>query len=518
MLLFSIGVRAQNIEDAWVYFTGKPQANTYLNNPLSMLSQRALDRRTRFQIPLDISDVPVDESYINQIAGSQAITYLGKSKWLNAVHIQGLETDIQNLGTLLFVDHIEYANKSLNPPLRPATDFTRNITPIQNRRTTYNYGAGANQINMMHGEEMHTHNYTGQGVLLAVIDAGFIDVSTASLFQHLFLDNQVVDVYNFLDKDTNVYQYSGHGSGVLSTIAANDDGQFVGTAPDVSVALYISEDVSQEMPIEETYWAEAAERADSLGVDVINTSLGYMTFDRPEYNYTMDDLNGQTAFITRAANAAVSKGINVVVSAGNSGLRPWYKIGFPADSPSVITVGAVDDARNKAGFSSTGPTADGRIKPDVMAQGEGTTVYWSGNIQQGNGTSFSSPIMAGMVACLVQANPNKTPAEIKQLLLSISDRYNLPDTDYGYGIPDFSLINFSEIKELNTYNRIYPNPIKDLLFVRSNHAENYTLYSVSGKVIMSGSVPPNQGIPVTGLATGIYFININQHTYKLIKQ
>ncbi len=503
-------------EDAWIFFLDKPQADTFLSQPLLMLSQRSFDRRARLNINPDLKDVPVDSNYINQINSAQGILYKGKSKWLNAVHVQGNQTDIQNLLNLSFVDKIEFANKNIGIVMRHRP-FEAQPVPINSRRTGFDYGYGAGQINMLHGEVMHQQNYTGQGVLIGIIDAGFQQVDTASLFQTLFQNHKIVDTYNFVSNDTNVYQFHMHGSGVLSSIAAKSEGVLVGTAPDVSVALYVSEDVSQEMPIEETYWAEAAERADSIGVDVINTSLGYQTYDRPEYSYTMADLNGQTSFISRAAEIAVSRGINVVVSAGNSGNTNWPKIGMPADAADVITVGAVDGSRNKAGFSSVGPTADGRIKPEVMAQGVGAAVYWNGQIQALNGTSFSAPIIAGMVSCMVQANPNKTPAQIKQDLISISDRYNHPDNDYGYGIPDFSQYNLNAV---NTYLqkkiRVHPNPAHTFIFVKStNKIPDIQIYTANGKLILFEKNKFGK-IDISHLPSGIYYMKTGKNIQKLI--
>ena len=513
LLIFAFQTGHSQTEDAWVFFNDKPQASTYLSNPLSMLSQRSLDRRNRLGINLDQKDVPVDNDYIDQVRQAFGITYKAKSKWLNAVHVTGTQSNIRNLLNLSFVNKIEFANKNIGIVTRPKP-YVEQSTPIRLKRDNFNYGYGDGQINMLHGEVMHQHNYTGEGVLVGIIDAGFEETNTAALFQHLFQNGKVIDVYNFVSNDANIYQFSRHGSGVLSTIAAKSEGVLVGTAPDVSVALYVSEDVSQEMPIEESYWAEAAERADSIGVDVINTSLGYQTYDRSEYNYTMADIDGQTSFISRAAEIAVSRGINVVVSAGNSGDTSWPKIGMPADAASVITVGSVNNIRQKSGFSSIGPTADERIKPDVMAQGEAAAVYWNGQIQNLSGTSFSSPIIAGMVACMVQAFPQKTPAQIKHDLISISDRFNNPDNDYGFGIPNFSQYNLTGFKNLQlTKTYIYPNPTRQYLFIKAKEDVDYQIFTIDGKLILNGKTH-QKSINVNSLTKGIYYIHAGNNIQK----
>jgi len=512
IIAFMNSVTAQVQEDAWIFLNDKPLANNYLNNPLSMLSQRALDRRTRLNIVLDYKDVPIDVNYLNQIKTANGITYLSHSKWLNAIHVQGSENDIRSLLNFNFVDYIEFANKNIGIVNRPQPVEINNDNsniPFSN----YDYGNGYEQIHMLNGELMHQQNYTGDNVLLAVIDAGFIDVDTDSFFQNI----SIVDVYNFVSNNQNVYQYSSHGTAVLSTIASNNPGQLVGTAPDIEVALYVSEDVSQEMPIEETFWARAAERADSLGVDVINTSLGYKTFDNSNYNYTINDLDGNTSFISRAANIAVSRGISVVVSAGNSGNSLWASIGMPADAEGVITVGAVDVNRTKAGFSSIGPTADGRIKPDVMALGLNASVYYNGVLTTSSGTSFSSPIIAGMVACMIQAYPNKTPAQIKQDLISISDRYANPDNEYGYGIPDFSqyqITNIAPDDEIEVVN-FYPNPVENYIYTTKN--TDYKIFTTDGKLVLSGKITDKK-IDISTFNDGIYYFLMDKVYYKIIKK
>lgn len=518
IFLFNFSSYSQTIEDAWIYLNDKPQQTDYMSHPLRMLSQRALDRRARYNIALDEKDVPIDDNYFLQINLATGITVKAKSKWLNAIHVQGYETDIRNLLNLSFVKKIEFANKSIGIISRPATenienDLFRNI----NSTITYNYGEGNNQINMLHGEEVHLRGFTGNNVLIAIIDAGFQQVDTDPLFEHLRVNHKIVDVYNFVGNDSNVYQYHMHGSGVLSTIGAKTDGVLVGTAPDALFALYVSEDVSQEMPIEESFWAQAAERADSIGVDVINTSLGYMTFDRADYNYTMDNLDGKTAFISRAAEIAVSRGMNVVVSAGNSGATSWPKIGFPADAKSVITVGAVDENKLIAYFSSRGNTVDGRIKPDVMAQGKNSAVFWNGSIRNLNGTSFSSPITAGMVACLVQAAPYVDPYQLKQSILETADNYINPNPDYGYGIPDYSKNKYLNINNLKQNIRlIFPNPTTDFISINDLiRLTDYKLFDLSGKLILTGNTAGK--ISLKQLHSGMYLLQIEDKLFKIIK-
>jgi len=509
---------SQTIEDAWIYIQDKPQLTDYLTHPLQMLSQRALDRRQRYNIALDEKDVPIDDNYIFQISHSAGITLKAKSKWLNAVHVQGDETAIRNLLHLSFVEKIEFANKNIGIVSRPAsTNNEISLFRSINSTITYNYGAGDNQIYMLHGEALHLREFTGKNVLIAIIDAGFQQVDTDPLFAHLRNNHKIIDVYNFVGNDNNIYQYHMHGSGVLSTIGAKTDGVLVGTAPDALFALYVSEDVSQEMPIEESYWAQAAERADSLGVDVINTSLGYMTFDRADYNYTMNDLDGKTAFISRAAEIAVSRGINVVVSAGNSGASSWPKIGFPADAKSVITVGAVDENRLIASFSSRGHTVDGRIKPDVMAQGKNSAVFWNGSIRSLNGTSFSSPITAGMMACLVQAAPYVDPYQLKQSILETADNYTTPNPDYGYGIPDFSQNKYLNINDLKqNIKLVFPNPTTDFISINDLiRITDYKLFDLTGKLVLEGNTAGK--ISLQQIHSGIYLLEIEDKLFKIIK-
>ncbi|MBL4642502.1 MAG: S8 family serine peptidase, partial [Flavobacteriaceae bacterium] len=302
LFVFLISLQLFAQEDAWVYLKDKPNSATYLATPLTMLSQRALDRRTRQNIVLDSKDVPVDASYYSLIKSATGITILAKSKWLNAIHVQGTQTDINNLkSTFSFVDLIEFANNSLNAKAKvaPRSSDKKNKNKFAEINTTFNYGTATNQITMLKGDFLHQEGYSGSGMQIAVIDAGFPNVDALDAFKRLRDNNQILGGYDFVNRNTNFYAGHNHGTNVLSDIGGYIDGEFVGTAPDASFYLFITEDANNEVPLEESLWVEAAERADSLGVDVINTSLGYTTFDNANYNYSYADMDGKTAFISR---------------------------------------------------------------------------------------------------------------------------------------------------------------------------------------------------------------------------
>ena len=527
-LLLSFVDLFSQVEDAWVYFNDKPSEASFISSPLTMLTQRALDRRTRYSIVLDFKDVPVEASYVLQVKNLAGITIKARSKWLNALHVQGSETDINNLLNLSFVTQIEYANKTLNAggkhfvkskelPKNKSLDFT----------TDFNYGNGANQIEMLNGDVLHQNNFTGEGMQIAIIDAGFPNVDNFSAFQRLRDNNQILGGYDFVNRSDTYKTGHYHGMSVLSTIAGYIDNQFIGTAPDAEFYLFISEDSANETPLEESLWVEAAERADSLGVDVINTSLGYTTFDNPNYNYEYADMDGQTTFISRGAEIAFSRGMIVVNSAGNEGDNAWRYISAPADAASVLSIGAVDASGVIANFSSFGPTTDGRIKPDVCAQGAKVYVInAAGNIATSNGTSFSSPVLTGVITCLWQAFPDKSNAEIVQLVKESAHLFNSPTAQEGYGIPNFeviySLLNIEENEEDIVDVSLFPNPTKNTInftFPTEINEIEVTVYSLLGKVVSSKLIyRSNPSTDVSFLPNGLYMVQVKyDDTIKTIK-
>jgi subtilisin family serine protease len=312
---------------------------------------------------------------------------------------------------------------------------------------------------------MHNAGFRGEGMQIAVFDGGFPGVDKIPAFSPMFQENRLANVFNFVEKNKSVFVRDNHGTNTLSTLAANQPGFFIGTAPKATYNLFVTEDVNSEHPIEEVNWLIAAEYADSVGVDVISTSLGYNSFDYPSIDYTYDDMNGRTAISTRAATIAARVGMLVVSSAGNEGGNSWRYITAPADADSILTVGAVDSLRNRATFSSIGPTADGRIKPTLMAQGRSAAILTSnGSVNRGNGTSFSCPILAGMAAGFWQANPTLTVQQVISYLQRSASRAKTPNDEYGFGIPNYVQANdlvTIDRAELSDDLSLYPNPTRD---------------------------------------------------------
>jgi serine protease AprX len=526
LLLFFTVSLCFSQEDAWVYFKDKPDTDYYLSHPTEMLSQKALDRRTKQNIALDNKDVPLHEAYVEAITASQGITVMARSKWLNALHIRGTAEDIDLIKSLEFVERIDYADKSLNSGSRTSMQQQPvSVSKELETHTDFNYGASANQIQMLNGHLLHQSNYTGEGMTIAILDAGFPGVDSTQPFQRLRDHNLIKGGYDFVARSDNFYAGGSHGTLVLSTMGGYVEGQLAGTAPDAFYYLFRTENATSENPVEESYWVEAAEVADSLGVDVINTSLGYFIYDDVRYSHTYEEMDGQTAFITRGANVAVSRGIFCVVSAGNSGTTVNPHISAPADAFDILTIGAVDANENNVSFSSIGPSFDNRVKPDVVARGYQCTVATpAGEIGAASGTSFSSPITAGLVACLWQALPDKTNAELRQLIKESADRYTAPTNQYGYGVPDFNLAMQSGMGLTNGNFILYPNPtdgVVHLIFPKNLQNTTVTIFNELGQRVSQQYVTlANPSFTISQLATGIYSYSMDGTLQKgrIIKQ
>jgi serine protease AprX len=448
---------------------------------------------------------------------------MAESKWLNALHVRGTIIDISALLNLSSVLYIDFADADLNIPVPP--DRLSNSIIETNKRTkskleiavNYNYGAAASQVEMLGADYLHQNDFLGDGITIAVMDSGFPGVNTVSPFAQLQNNNRIKGGYNYPDRSPNFYTRHYHGTAVLSTMGGFVDGELVGTAPNADYYLFITEDSTSENPVEESYWVEAVERADSLGVDMINTSLGYFGYDNPNYSHTYSKMNGVTAFASRAASMIAQKGMILVTSAGNSGNSNNPHIAVPADGKNILTIGAVNANEVLASFSSIGPSFDNRIKPELAAQGVSAIFSnENGNIVSGNGTSFSSPILCGAIASFWSAFPNLTALEVMQKVKESADQYTQPDNFKGYGIPNFvTLLNAMnpEIFQVNTY----PNPADDYITLTKNNTllATFQLFDVLGRRVDEIKFSSlNYTLNTSSLTTGTYFykMSINETT------
>lgn len=426
-----------------IKFKDKNNSPYSVDKPEEFLSQRAIDRRLKFNIPVTLQDIPVNESYIQELKDLGFEIY-AVSKWMNhAIVYSEDSTLISQAHTLDFVTtEIPFKNRDKKTEVKNGEKLNILTTPDETFK--FDYGKGKNQITMLNVHRLHNQGFTGKGIVMAILDAGFYNTDSLKGFDSIRTNNQILGTRDFVERDGDVYDDGAHGMQVLSTIAANLPGKLIGSAPDAEFWLLRSEDDRSENIVEEYYWAAAAEFADSVGADMIHSSLGYNNFDKSssEFNHTYEDMNGDIAPATIASDIASSKGILVVTSAGNEGNDPWKYVTSPADADSTLTVGSTLDNGTASYFSSKGPSADGRIKPDVMAQGSFIYVLGrSRGVTFSFGTSFSAPLMAGAVACLWQANPEFTNLEIIEAVQKSSDRYHKPDETYGYGIPNFYIAN-----------------------------------------------------------------------------
>ena len=458
----------------WVGFTDKAASPYSLLLPQQFLSPRAIERRARRGIAIDERDLPVNPSYVEQLRLLGArVRYT--SRWFNAAVIDVPPDLLPQIEALAVVATVEYVGKYYSPrpfkkkkPLPFKADYERIDLP---------YGFADHQVRMLQGQALHDLGFRGAGQLIAVLDGGFIEVDRSPFFEQLRKNGQLRDGWDFVDIDGEVFEASTHGTMVLSTMGANLPGLMVGTAPGADYVCIKTEDTRGEYRIEECNWIAGAEYADSLGADIINSSLGYTTFSDTSMNYAYADMDGLTSRASRAANLAFARGMIVVNSMGNSGNDPWRYLGVPADARYVIAVGATDYQGERASFSSLGPSADQRIKPNVSAMGENLAVAATRgyDVISSNGTSFSSPLIAGMIASLWSALPNYDQQEIFELVQAVGHQYPQPDTELGFGIPDF-LQAF--LGETASRSLVYLDAY-ELLMVKPPEARTWRLLLVS---------------------------------------
>jgi hypothetical protein len=449
-----------------VFFSDKNETTYLLSQPSAYLSARAVARRTRYSISVDSTDLPVIERYVDSVRLAGNVTILGRLRWMNAVVIQTSDaTALNKINGFSFVkkrDSIAYRKTNTIP----VNNKSYNVTPYINTNLrlqqpfadSLNYGNTATQIKIHNGDFLHNIGAQGRGMQMAFLDGGFFGYQTNPFFDSVRNQSRILATRDFVLNETSVNEDDGHGMMCFSVVAANKPGSLVGSAPYASFYLLRTEEVGPEQIIEEYNWGMGAEYADSAGVDVISSSVGYNTFDDPLYNHTYAEMNGNTTIVTRYADLAAKKGMLLVNSAGNEGNKAWKYIVAPADGDSVLSVGAIASDGIIANFSSFGPTSDGQIKPDVVSVGQGTFLSTtSGTVGTNSGTSFSGPNIAGLATCLWQMFPEFNSYKIIETLRKSADRFTTPHQQYGYGLPDMKKATGLLLAELSNINASITN-------------------------------------------------------------
>ncbi len=526
-----------------ISFTDKNNSVYSIQRPQEFLSQKAIERRQKFAIEITMEDIPVNSWYIDSVLHYNT-KLCNISKWFNsAVFVCDSTTNFAAIKALPFVKSIEKVAPfhKAQPDATPLKTENKNDISYLEFYTNYKeelYGNSIRQIGLMNGVKLHTDGFMGQGMTIAVLDAGFLHVDSATAFSQAWKENRILAYRDFSGAGVDVWKEGYHGMAVLSLIAAYLPKLMIGTAPRANYVLCRTEEGATEYRVEEDNWVAAAEFADSIGVDVISTSLGYSEFDDSTQNYTYKQMDGKTTRITVASNIAASKGMLLFNSAGNSGDKPWKYITAPADSDSIITVGACYLNGKVTSFSSRGPSNGSTLKPDVIALGFYPAILKSNGLVQvsGMGTSFSNPILAGMATCLWQEFPNLPPRTIKQAIIASSNKYFTPDTIYGHGIPDFEnarfILRMGMLQKTFDKAEVYPNPFRQILTVRIYSSKSsfvsIQMFDVQGKELLNkrfemSSLLHEIEIPeAASLPSGMYTVFVNfdkeQQIIKVLKK
>jgi hypothetical protein len=519
---------AQTESDRYmVFFKDKVGTPFNVSQKNLFLSPRAINRREKNNnIAVLEDDLPVSPTYVSGIANAGA-KVIFKTKWMNGVLVEATPDQVQSIGNLPFVLRTEYV-------ARGNTGSTGRAGAGSKFRSASVSQASQNQNAMLALDEMHKDGITGDGIIIAILDTGFPGVTTNPAFNSIVSGGRILDSHNFGIASPNAFTGNAHGAQVFSIIAATLP-DYSGGAYGAKYLLYATEFVQTEYRVEEYNWLFAAERADSAGADIISTSLGYTDFDDPTMDYTAADLDGNTSIITKAAAMAYEKGMVVISSAGNYGNKTWRYISPPADARNVIAVGSVDSNYQHSIFSSYGPTADGRIKPDVMAMGTGTAnVVPGGTISAGNGTSFACPLITSLAAGIMQNWPELTNAEVIDILRQSGSMASNPDNSYGYGIPTYRVIrNMLDFPAMGNSNIVvYPNPVtEDRLQVAIAGTDasitRVRIYSVLGQQVSETNYQVNREtnplyMDVSALSPGLYFVRVENKdtrtTFRIIKR
>lgn len=550
-LLIQCHLFSQSYYKYWIQFTDKNNSPYSISKPSVYLSARAIQRRAKYGIPIQYNDLPPNPAYIDSVV-SKGVRLLNRSRWFNAISINTVSASdtavtMAKIRALPFVKSSKFVTV-INPDNANSNHFIETITthkPLSS--DTQNYGAAYNQVHMIAVDCLNNMGFRGKGKRIAQIDSRFGIANWLPAFDSLRGRSGILGTWDFVWEDPDVYDDTNnsdvHGQMVLSCMAGNIPGQFLGDAVDADFYLLRSEDAATEYQIEDDNWTSAAEYADSAGADIITSSLGYTTFNDSTTNYTYADMNGKVAVASRAATIAVEKGMVVCVAAGNLGASPWHYISSPGDADSILTVGAVDPYGNYATFSSTGPTSDGRIKPDVVAQGQFTILASpDSGLTAGSGTSFATPLIAGAAACLWQTDSDANCVQIMQAIRESASQYSHPDSLLGYGIPNFclaqtiltGLTGLTPNKVVTNLNKVYPDPFTDNItisfFSSTVQNVNVRMFNTLGqmvnqkewKVAANGNTLINVD-GLQGLSNGIYLVvltdeNGSVFTEKVVKQ
>lgn len=521
--IFSLSIFAQT--RFIVKFKDKGGNPFALNNPINFLSQRAIDRRIRYSISLDSTDLPVTPRYVDSVRLAGNVTILNVSKWLNSVTIQTTDT-----AALTKINSFPFVQSSAPIASRMASGNRKYNSDVQSIGTPgkksnrvfditsdfFNYGSSYSQIHIHNGEFLHDIGLRGQNMIIGMLDDGFNNYLTVDAFDSVRANSQILGIYDFVAHDNSVNEDDGHGEECFSTIASNMPGQFVGTAPKANFYLFRTEDNSSEYPIEEHNWVCGAEKIDSAGGDVISTSLGYTTFDAPvsAESHTYADMNGKTTMAAIGAGLAAKKGILVVIAAGNEGASGWRYITTPADADSTMAVGAVSTNGSVASWSSYGPTSDGRIKPDVVSVGVSTVIESPNNfVTTGDGTSFATPNMAGLTTCLWQGFQEFNNMKIIKALQQAGSNASSPDSHIGYGIPDVKKAVMNLLKDYATSNASVSNcqttvswsskDVSTMKYEIERMLPGQTSFNKVGEQPGSGSIFSNHSYQYTDVLNGV---------------
>ena len=537
LVALAFGAQAQIASSIyWIQFADKANSPYSIENPEAYLSQRALQRRANQGIAIDEYDIPVNPQYLQGVADCGA-ELINPSKWLNGVTVKITDPYIlEAVNALDYVVAVRNCEDNPEAQLLKQRWMEKELSQMEVSGSARGYyGDAYTQIHQLNGIALHDSGYQGEGMVIAVLDGGFLGADTHPAFDNMREEGRLLGTRDFVYASTSVYSQSQHGTSCLSTMGAYDPQNFVGTAPKASFYLIHTEDTRHENIVEEYNWVSGAEYADSLGVDICSSSLGYIDFDMAQWDHPFEHFDGKTAPMTIGAEIAASRGILCFNSAGNSGdsFNGECTLGIPADAEHIVTVGAVDGDGNRASFSSVGPTYDGRIKPDVMARGQSTYVADAdGGYYHGNGTSYSCPVMAGMAACLWQAQPWATAAEIRDALRECSSMVAHPNNLYGYGIPDvMSALEMLPVHEISgnveEIVAVYPNPTRGdvRVVLKEGVKAEITVYDYLGRYLFShqfnGLNHTSLESQLNALGAGVYFVKAQSEsgnqTLKLVK-